>query len=282
MAPALELVRTWPVPNVSAAMIRFANGSPTSIDTEGDPAHLYRIASIAKTITAWAALIGVEEGLLGLETPVGQPGCTLQHLLAHAGGYGFDGHEPITAPGKRRIYSNTGIELAAAALADAAGMSFGEYLREAVLEPLGMTSTVLRGSPAHGIHSTVDDLVRFVAEVVSPRLVSLPTARAAVAPVYPDLPGIVPGVGRYAHNTWGLGFEVRDHKQPHWTGIHNSSATFGHFGGAGTLLWVDPGEAFEGAVACIALTDRPFDEWAEQALQLWPVFSDAVLAEARG
>ena len=44
-------------------------------------------------------------------------------------------------PRRRRIYSNTGIELAAATVADAAGMSFDEYLDEAVLAPLGMTST---------------------------------------------------------------------------------------------------------------------------------------------
>jgi CubicO group peptidase (beta-lactamase class C family) len=280
MGSPLELVRTWPVPHVSAAIVRFIDGLPASVTTEGDGARQYRIASISKPITAWAALIGVEEGLLSLDTAVGQPGCTLRHLLAHAGGYGFDGDAPISAPGRRRVYSNTGIELAADALAQAAGMPFGAYLREAVLEPLGMARTELRGSPAHGVHSTVDDLVRFVAETVTPQLLSAATARAAVAPVFPELAGIVPGVGRYPHNTWGLGFEVRDHKAPHWTGSRNSPATFGHFGGAGTLLWVDPGESFDRATACIALTDRPFDEWAAEALQLWPALSDAVLAEA--
>jgi CubicO group peptidase (beta-lactamase class C family) len=276
----LHLVRTWPVPHVSAAVVRFADGSPASVVTEGDPTHQYRIASISKPITAWAALIAVEEGLLSLDTPVGQPGCTLRHLLAHAGGYAFDGETPISAPGKRRVYSNTGIELAAQALAEAAAMPFGDYLQQAVFEPLGMTHTELRGSPAYGIWSTVDDLVRFVAEVVSPRLVTEATARSAVTPVFPELAGIVPGVGRYRHNTWGLGFEVRDHKSPHWTGSRNSPATFGHFGGAGTLLWVDPGEAFDRAIACIALTDRSFDEWSAEALQLWPALSDAVLTEA--
>ena len=280
MGSPLELVRTWPVPNVSAAIVRFVGGTPSTISTEGDATRSYRIASISKPITAWAVLIGVEEGLLSLDDAVGQPGCTLRHLLAHAGGYAFDGDAPISTPGKRRVYSNTGIELAADALAAAAGLPFGDYLREAVLEPLGMHATQLRGSPAHGIHSTIDDLLRFVAETVTPRLLSEPTARAAVAPVFPELPGIVPGVGRYPHNTWGLGFEVRDHKQPHWTGTRNSAVTFGHFGGSGTLLWVDPGEAFDRATACIALTDRPFDEWSVEALQLWPALSDAVLTEA--
>ena len=58
---------------------------------------------------------------------------------------------------------------------------------------------------------------------------------------------------------------------------HNELAeTFGHFGGAGTFMWVDPAVG----VACLALTDRAFDEWAAEALRAWPEFSDAVLAEA--
>ena len=34
-----------------------------------------------------------------------------------AGGYAFSGPDPISVPGRRRIYSNTGIEMAAAAVA---------------------------------------------------------------------------------------------------------------------------------------------------------------------
>ena len=48
-----------------------------------------------------------------LDDPVGQPGCTLRHLLAHAGGYPFEGSDPIARPERRRIYSNTGIEMVA-------------------------------------------------------------------------------------------------------------------------------------------------------------------------
>jgi CubicO group peptidase (beta-lactamase class C family) len=86
---------------------------------------------------------------------------------------------------------------------------------------------------------------------------------------------VVPGVGRYADCPWGLGAEIRGDKQPHWTGTRNSSATFGHFGGAGTLLCVDPGAQIAG----LALTDRPFNEWSAEALQLWPAFCDAALQE---
>ncbi len=269
---ALGLIDTWPVDSVAAAVI----GPTGSIDTAGDQERTFRIASVAKTITTWACLVAVEEGIVALDQPIGQPGCTLRHLLCHAGGYGFDGTEPIARPERNRIYSNTGIEMAAAAVADAAGIAFDRYLDEAVLQPLDMSSTSLRGSPAHRMSSTAEDLARFALEVRTPTLISAATAAEAITSHFPELNGVIPGVGRFAPCPWGLGFEVRGSKQPHWTGTMNSAATFGHFGGAGTFMWVDPAVG----VACLALTDRPFDEWADEALHVWPSFSDAVLAEA--
>ena len=269
---ALQLIDRWPVDNVTASVIR-PNGT---VETDGHQNRQYRIASVAKTITTWACLVAVEEGIVALDQPVGQPGCTLRHLLSHAGGYPFDGAEPIAKPERTRIYSNTGIELAAQMVADAASMTFEEYVSEAVLQPLGMTSTALHGSPAHRMWSTAADLVNFLTEVRSPTLISSATATEATTIQFPELSGIIPGIGRYSPCPWGLGFEIRGAKQPHWTGTTNSPSTFGHFGGAGTFIWVDPAMG----VACLALTDRPFDEWAEEALQLWPAFSDAVLAEA--
>lgn len=268
------MTATWPVDNVATAVVA-SNGSVAS---SGDQQLRFRIASVAKPITTWACLIATEEGIVGLDQPVGQPGCTLRHLLAHAGGYPFDGGAPITGPERTRIYSNTGIELAADLVAQAAGMPFADYLHEAVIRPLGMSQTVLNGSPAHRMWSCAADLVRFVAEVRAPRLISPATAAEATTSQFPTLSGIVPGIGRFAPCPWGLGFEIRGEKHPHWTGTRNSPRTFGHFGGAGTFLWVDPAVG----VACIALTDRAFDDWAPEALRVWPAFSDAVLAEVAG
>jgi CubicO group peptidase (beta-lactamase class C family) len=124
--------------------------------------------------------------------------------------------------------------------------------------------------------STADDLTRFVADIRSPKLMTPASVAEATTVQFPDLSGIVPGVGKYTPCPWGLGFEIRGTKQPHWTGATNSPKTFGHFGGAGTFMWVDPAVG----VACLALTDRPFDEWPNEALNVWPTFSDAVLAEA--
>ncbi len=269
---ALRLIDTWPVETAAAAVIR----PDGSTDTAGDQQHTFRIASVAKTITTWACLVAVEEGIVSLDQPVGQPGCTLRHLLSHAGGYAFDGSEPIARPERNRIYSNTGIEMAAVTVAEAAGIAFERYLNEAVLHPLGMTATSLKGSPAHRMWSSAADLVHFAAETRAPTLISAATVADATTPQFADLNGVVPGIGRFAPCPWGLGFEIRGSKHPHWTGAMNSPATFGHFGGAGTFMWVDPAVG----VACLALTDRPFDEWSDEALHMWSAFSDSVLAEA--
>jgi CubicO group peptidase (beta-lactamase class C family) len=268
---ALRLTATWPVANVAAAAI----APDGSVDAIGDTERPFRIASISKMVVGWTALVAVEEGIVELDQPYGQQGCTLRHLLAHAGGYPFDGTEPIARAGKRRIYSNIGIELATECIAAAAGMPYSDYQREAVLEPLAMMATSLHASPAYGLHSTVDDLVRFIGELRSPRLITTDSAAVFRTSQFPELAGIVPGIGRFDTCPWGLATEVRGHKSPHWTGAANSPSTFGHFGGAGTLLWVDPGVE----VAAVALTDRPFDEWSADALTLWPQWSDAVLQE---
>ena len=52
-----------------------------------------------------------------LDTPVGPPGVTVRHLLAHAGGLAPDQRRLMTEPGGRRIYSNAGFAIAGAAMA---------------------------------------------------------------------------------------------------------------------------------------------------------------------
>jgi CubicO group peptidase (beta-lactamase class C family) len=196
----------------------------------------------------------------------------VRHLLAHASGLPFEGDKPISEPGKRRIYSNTGFERLAAVVAEAAEMPFAEYLARAVFHPLGATAT-LRGSPAADVHGTLDDLLRLARELLRPSVVAPETLAEATSVQFPGLGGVLPGVGRFDPNDWGLGFELKDAKSPHWTGSRNSPGTFGHFGGSGTFLWIDP----DRQLACACLTDREFDEWA---LEAWPRLSDAVLEQA--
>jgi CubicO group peptidase (beta-lactamase class C family) len=268
---ALDRTAEWPVTTVTAAVVA-PSGVVASI---GDTTHPFRLASIAKTITTWAVLVAIEEGSVGLDQAAGPPGSTLRHLLCHASGLPMDGTTPIAGVGARRIYSNAGIEAAAALVESATGIVFAKYLTEAVLDPLGMTATELRGSPAHAMWSTGADLARFASEMLRPRLLAPETALLSRNVQFPELAGIVPGVGRFDPCPWALGCEVRGDKSPHWTGSTNSPETFGHFGGAGTFLWVDPRRD----LSLLALTDRPFDEWAPQALTMWPDLSDAVLAE---
>lgn len=279
LSDALELTDTWPVDNVSAAVV--IDGE--TVASHGPTDRSFRLASISKTITAWAVLIAVEEGIIGLDTVIAPDvnAATLRHLLAHAGGYGFDGSGPVAPIERKRIYSNTGIEVAADAVAHASDMTFEEYLRLGVLDPLAMSSTELHGSPAYDMSSTVDDIAAFMSELMNPTLLSSATAAAAVRPHFASLGGIVPGVGRFAACPWGLGFEVRGDKSPHWTGRLNSAATFGHYGGAGTLMWIDPDCIPGHSVGLVALTDRPFTEWAGEALRVWPELSDAVVHSAR-
>ena len=273
---ALHLVTDWPVDHVAAAVL-----TDPGVDHVGERDRVYRLASLAKPITAWAILVAVEEGVIDLDAPLAHvsaaEGATMRHLLSHAAGFGFDGADPVSAIERTRIYSNTGIERAADELTAATGIDFETYLGEAVLDPLGMRATELRGSPAHAVWSTLDDMIRFVTELRTPRLLAPETVAEAVRPQYPDLAGIVPGVGRFDRCPWGLGVELRGDKTPHWTGRANSPATFGHFGGAGTMMWVDP----LADVGVVALTDRPFDEWADEAVRRWSEFSDAVLVGAR-
>lgn len=260
------LVAGWPVNAVSAAV----TDAESTLGLAGNQEWITRIASLGKLLVGLSALVALEEGTVDLDEPAGPPGSTVRHLLSHASGLAFDSDRIIAPPGRRRIYSNSGIERFADHLAARSGMPFEDYLQLGVLDPLGMADTEVRGSPAHAVWSTVSDLLSFSRELLSPTLISATTLAEARHPHFPDLAGVLPDLGRFDPNPWGLTFEIRDGKQPHWTGKRNSPATFGHFGGAGGFLWVDP----DIGLATIALTNRDFGAWA---LDAWPVFSDAVL-----
>ena len=268
---ALRLTDTWPVPAVAAGVI----APDRTIHTHGPTDETFDLASITKPLTAYAVLVSIEEGSLSLDTPAAATsgpldGVTVRHLLAHAGGVGPDEPALVAAPGTRRIYSNAGFELLGDLLATATGFTVAEYLHEAVSVPLGMHSTELRGSPAHAAVSTVNDLLRFASELLQPTLITRATLDAATTPQFPELDGVLPGYGRQQPNPWGLGFEIRGTKSPHWTAPSNDPTTFGHFGRAGTMLWVDP----VASMAAVALTNRDFGSWAVEA---WPPFSEAIL-----
>jgi CubicO group peptidase (beta-lactamase class C family) len=263
---ALRLIDGWSSPTAAAGVVR----GDGVVAVHGDTERAFAWASVTKLLAGLTFLVALEEGTVDLDEPAGPPESTLRHLLSHASGLPLDGAEPIAEPGRRRIYSNSGIEVAADLLAERAEMPFGEYFAAAVAAPLGLRGS-LDGSPAHAYAGPLSDLLALGRELLAPMLVAPETIREAATVQFPGLTGVLPGLGRMEPNDWGLTFELRDSKEPHWTGTRNSPRTFGHFGRSGTFLWVDP----DAGLACAVLTDRDFGDWA---LDAWPKLSDAVLA----
>lgn len=269
---SVRTIEDWPVEHASTAVVAAAG---QVVGSHGDQGRVYGLASMTKLLTAFATLVAVEEGVLGLDDAAGPEGSTVRHLLAHASGLDFSEPTARSAPASRRIYSNVGFTVLAETVAQRSEIPFAAYVREGLLDPLGMDATTFAGSPAFGATSTVSDLARFAAELQRPALLDPSTLALATSVAFPGLMGVLPGFGRQTPNDWGLGFEIRGAKQPHWTGSTSSPRTYGHFGQSGTFLWVDP----VAGVACVTLSDRAFGPWAAAC---WPPYTDAVLAELRG
>jgi CubicO group peptidase (beta-lactamase class C family) len=266
VANPLDQVASWPA--TAAVGVASAGGVMETVGPADQP---FAWASVTKLLTALAALDGVQRGLLDLDEPAGPPGSTIRHLLAHASGLAFDSDAILVPPGRRRVYSNRGIEIVAGVLAARSGQPFERLLAEEICLPLGMAATRLAGSPAWGAVGPLTDLMNLAVELASPSLIGEDLLADATRTAFGGLSGVLPGFGRQNPCDWGLGFEVRDNKAPHWTGTQNSPRTFGHFGRSGSFLWVDP----DAGLACVCLADRDFGDWAKQA---WPALSDDLLA----
>lgn len=271
---ALAEVDSFGAIHAAAAIV----GPGGVIAAHGDPDHVFAWASVSKLVTGLAILTAIEDGTIDLHEAApapAPPGATIRDLLAHASGLPFDGHVAQGRPGSRRIYSNTGFDLLGTLLAERDDRPFEAALWARVVTPLGMGGTVLAGRPSQGLHGPLQDLTTFAGELLRPTLVSATFFADATSVVYEGLPGVLPGVGRFDTLDWGLAVELRDGKVPHWTGTRNSPGTFGHFGGSGTFLWVDP--VLDVALAC--LSDRTFGPWA---LDAWPSLSDTVIEALSG
>lgn len=296
-ATALPALAAFDFPVAVMASELETDGSTRVLAEAGEVDEIFPFASVTKPIVAWSALVAVERGLLDLEAPA-QPGeahsmagscavpapagscavpapaltgATVRHLLAHASGIAFDSDAVLAVPGTRRIYSNRGIEILGERLEEATATPLERWIETTVLEPLGMSSVLVPGSPAHSGEGSARDLAVFARELAAPRLISADSAREATSVVFPGLDGILPGYGRQAPNDFGLGVEVRGRKRPHWTGTTSSPATFGHFGQSGSFIWVDP----EARRQAVFLGARPFGR-AHAAH--WPELSDQILA----
>jgi CubicO group peptidase (beta-lactamase class C family) len=215
-------------------------------------------------------LVAAEEGVVDFDEPAGPPGSTVRHLLAHTSGLPFEGTTPIAPPGRRRIYSNEAFRVLAHHLGARAEMSLADYVQAAVCKPLGIGLDP-RGDPGSGMHASLGDVLAIGRELLQPTLVASETLDEMTSVQFPGLSGVLPDHGRFDPLDWGLGVQLNT-TPPSWMGARASRRTFGHFGGSGTFLWVDP----QAGVGCAGLTTREFSEWAKEA---WPRLSDAVLEE---
>lgn len=147
--------------------------------TGNTPRTRMRIGSTSKHFAALSVLLLAEDGKLDIDEPlrrylpelsgpVGDP--SLRQLMQHSGGlrdpydlpaillqgsfptlfsagFGLEMSRRITsanfAPGERMIYSNNGYHLLSIVVERLSGLSFAEFLRRRILEPLGMLDTVL-------------------------------------------------------------------------------------------------------------------------------------------
>ena len=263
---ALRQIDGWPVEFATAGVV----DSSGQIHTHGDASRSVRLASVSKPVAALAILVAAEEGVVDLDEPAGPPRSTARHLLAHTSGLPFEGDEPIGRPGQRRIYSNAAFRVLAGLLTEHAEMPFSEYVQRAVCAPLGL-SLDPEGDPGSGMHASLADVLAIGRELLRPRLVADETRDEMMSVQFPGLSGVLPDHGRFDPLDWGLGVQLNT-RPPSWMGSRTSARSFGHFGGSGTFLWVDP----DAGVVCAALTTREFGNWAKAA---WPRLADAVLDE---
>ncbi len=326
------MIDTWvaegDAPAVAAAVVGPEGIRESRLAGAARDGSLFALASLTKPLVAMAVLVAAEEGSIDLDAPVGEHlegyrdtargAITPRHLLSHASGLPEVGPagtpavdvEPVRPPATRRVYSNEGYAVLGALLAAATGMGHAEYVRAAVLEPLGMDAYLglpesesgraldvrepglwrpglplfnsrewrARATAAGGAFATCAAYARFVRLLLergAPLLAAETFAELAQVQ-FPGLAGGVESFRTWDVADWGLGCDIRDAKDGHWTGDRTSPSTLSHFGASGTLMWADS----EAGVGLVCLANRgTYSGWMMRPGR-WPALSDRVIAEA--
>ena len=294
--------RAGPVAQHVAGVMLRGGDRPVDADT------LFALASLTKPLVAVAVCVAVEEGLVELDAEVAY-GYALRHLLSHASGVSDDDDQPRFPPGTRRAYSNRAYRLAAEQIERASGLPFADYLRSGVLEPLGgeivyglparlseraatvyqpgtsgerelFNSEAFRSAPraSSGAFATAPGYGRLLSCLLAGgatpagHVLAGETVDELLACQFGELPGVVAGVGEWPDLCWGLGFDVRGRRQPHWSGVGLSPTAASHFGASGTLAWLDR----ERGLGLVALANRStYSGWW---IERWPELTAAVLS----
>ena len=246
-----------------------------------------RIGSTAKHFASVGALLLVEDGLLGLddgihkyfpELPMLDGEVTVRQLMNHTSGYRSfvetdvlatgmaikPVHAPLEllmrqthanfAPGQKAMYNNSGYHLLALLIEKVSGQPFARFLKERVIDPLGMVDTEsvpsdfeihpnvatlhvplpdgrwrrgifpYEGLLAEGaLISNVDDMLRWAAHLRNPKLVG--SAKSWASLIEPTV--LASGV----RNAYGFGLIVIPHR-----GVRTISHAGGVVGGASEML----------------------------------------------
>jgi CubicO group peptidase (beta-lactamase class C family) len=227
----------------------------------------YRLASVQKSMTAVAVLQLVEQGKLNLDAeiqtyvpyfPRKRYPITVRQLLGHLGGIAhyvnrdieqhitvhkstreaiaiFEGFDLVAEPGTTFSYSSYGYNLLGAAIEEASGQAYGDYMREHVWSPAGMYDTRMddpfalipnrvRGYQwsdsgiansefidvssrfaAGGTRGTVPDLLRFMQALNDGRLLG----RKSVALMYTPMRTRSGSISGFPHTGgYGMGWNI--------------------------------------------------------------------------
>lgn len=258
-------------------------------------ATLFNIGSTSKSVSAWGAMRLVDEGKIGLDDPVQRrvtrwhfpvssfsaDGVTLRRLLSHTAGLsvsGYRGWGPddvipsleqslsgddngagavsiVATPGSGWSYSGGGYTLMQLLVEEVTSRHFADYMRDAVLRPLGMTDgsfaltpIVLRKASraydelgeetptprlaelaAAGMYASIRDMACY-------GLASIGDARATRV-LKPSTLDLMTAPAPATNGQWGLGYAI----QAAGKGFPDSVERVGHDGGNRgwqTFFWV--------------------------------------------
>ena len=262
---AIAVIRNGEV--VATEGYGFANVEASIAVTPTTP---FNVGSISKTIAAWGVMTLVEQGRIDLDAPVAtyltrwslpesefdEDGVTMRRLLSHTAGlslHGYPGWGPdqllptieeslsgntngagavelVIEPGTRWQYSGGGYTLAQLIVEEVTGEPFADYVRDAVLRPLGMANSDYhlsdelmsrssiaydeRGVPtpnprfteqaAAGLHTTVEDLATFAAAALVTDDGEVP-GRGVLSP---ETIALMLTPASASGESYGLGYEV--------------------------------------------------------------------------